>query len=316
MSGDAERPQRATAPTTRVSRQRSHHPAKAIAMTVLGTGFISINDASMKWVLAELPVGQAIFLRGLFCLLPIAVMIWRAGGWPALRPARPAGQALSAGLLIVALFLFITSLSYLPLALATIMVYASPLFLTAMAPFLLGERVGWRRWSAVALGFLGTILIIQPGSAGFTLLLLLPLAAAFLSALRDAVTRNLVASETSVSILAFSNVAITLCALPIALAVWVPPSGEAIAVLALAALTFGLGIFLMTETFRYADASLVSPYRYGGVIWALIIGFLVWQDEPTASVLAGAALIIASGLFILWRERAVAGPGDKPAQSR
>jgi drug/metabolite transporter (DMT)-like permease len=283
--------------------RRVERPWRGIYLTVLGTGLISVNDAAMKWVVGDHPVGEAIFVRGLFAVFPIALLMMHQGGWRAARWVSLRDQVSCAAFLVAAIFLFIFSLSRLPLATATIIIYASPLFVTALAPLLLAERVGWRRWSAVALGFAGTLLVIRPGGGDFTWLLTLPLAVALLSAVRDIVTRRLLARESALSMLVFSNLAVTLCALPTAAFGWTALAPGDIALLALAGLGFGFGIYCLTESLRFAEASLLAPLKYSGVVWAVILGYLVWSDLPGLEVLFGAVLIVASGLFILRREK-------------
>ena len=298
MSHEQDGKAAALAPDRRVD-----HASKGIYLTVLGTGVITLNDAAMKWVVADHPVGEAIFVRGLFALLPIALLLRRQGGWRALRWQSLRDQAVCAVLLTVAIFLFIFSLSRLPLATAVIIIYTSPLFVTALAPFLLGERVGWRRWSAVCIGFAGALLVIRPNGEDFSWLILLPLAVALLTAVRDIVVRRVLARESAVSILAFSVCAVTLCALPTATLGWVPLDALDLACLALAGLGFGFGIFFLTDALRHADASLLAPLKYSGVVWAVILGYLLWADLPSLEALAGAVLIVCSGLFILRREK-------------
>ncbi|MEM7223384.1 MAG: DMT family transporter [Pseudomonadota bacterium] len=292
--------------SARGARERVEHPSRGIALVLAGTGLITLNDAAIKAVVLEHPLGQAVFLRGLFVLLPIAFLVMRAGGWKAMAVRSASGQALSAGLLVGALFLFVFSLSRLPLSICVIIIYTNPLFVTALAPLIVGERVGWRRWGAVLLGFLGTVLILWPDQSGFSWLLLVPLAASLLTALRDLVTRRLVVGETSVSILAYSSLAVTLCALPVAAFDWEPLGLDDFALLAGAGLAFTFGLFCLTDSLRYADASLISPFKYSGVVLAAVLGYLIWSEVPDLADLAGAGLIMASGLFILHRERRMA----------
>jgi len=198
-------------------RERADRPSRGIALMLFGSGLLTLNDTAMKWVVADHPVGEAVFVRGLFALLPIALIVRQSGGWGAIVWRSMPGQLVSAILLASALFTFIFSLTLLPIAIATIVVYTNPLFVTALAPFLLSERVGWRRWSAVGIGFVGALVIVGAPGEDFSWPVILPLVAAFLAALRDIVNRRLVAGETSVSILAFSNVVVILCALVTAL---------------------------------------------------------------------------------------------------
>lgn len=281
---------------------------------VLGCGLLTVNDAAMKSVVADHSVSQAVFVRGLFALVPIFLLVRHAGGWPALRWTNVGGQMAAAALLVVALFLFINALALLPLTIAIIVIYSNPLFVTALAPWALGERVGWRRWSAVVVGFAGVLLVVGPEVAAFSWALLLPLTVALLTAARDLLVRRVIAGETSVSLLAFSSLAVTFCALPGAVLDWAPLEMFEIVVLAVAALFFALGLFLMTEALRFADASLVSPYKYSGVIWAALLGFLLWRETPSLEVWLGAALIVISGLFILGREKTLSsGPARSEA---
>ncbi len=288
------------------TRARVEHPSRGITLMLLGTGLITLNDVAMKAVVMDHPIGQAVFIRGLFVLLPITFLVIRAGGWQAMRMRNLGGQLLCAGLLVAALFLFLYSLSRLPLSICVIIIYTNPMFVTALAPLVLGERVGWRRWSAVLLGFAGTLLVIWPGDEGFGWLLLMPLAVALLTALRDLLTRKLVVGETSVSILAFSSLAVTLCALPTVALGWTRLGVGDFALLAGAGLAFGFAMFCLTDALRYADASLVSPFKYSGVVLAVVLGYLVWSEVPGLEALIGAGLIMASGLFILRRERRIA----------
>lgn len=282
---------------------RADKPSKAIALMVLGTGLITVNDAMMKWVVTDNPLGEAIFVRGLFALLPTALLLKRYGGWRAAKWHSPGGQLLAAVLLVLPLYLFVFSLSKLSLGLITVILYTNPVFVAALAPRLLGERVSWRRWAAVGLGFAGALLVLQPGGEDFSWLLLLPLIVAVLVAFRDVLIRTMVARETSVSILIFSSVAVMLCALPTAAFGWKALAGFDVMLLGLAGLAFGFGIFSLTDALRYADASLVSPFKYSGVVFALLLSYFFWDEIPSTSLMAGAALIVLSGLFVLRPEK-------------
>ena len=286
-------------------RARADRPSKGIALMLFGSGLLTLNDTAMKWVVADHPVGEAVFVRGLFALLPIALIIRQSGGWGAIAWRSSLGQLVSAVLLASALFTFIFSLTLLPIAVATIVVYTNPLFVTALAPFMLRERVGWRRWSAVGIGFAGALLIVGDPGEGFSWPVTLPLVAAFLAALRDIVNRRLVAGETSVSILAFSNVVVVICALATAFWGWTELSVLDFSILAFSGLAFGLAMFCLIEALRYAEASLLSPFKYAAVLLAVALGYVIWGDVPDLNTWGGAVLIVGSGLFILWRERRV-----------
>ena len=163
--------------------------------------------------------------------------------------------------LVASMFLFVTGLRHLPLADAVAMTFAGPLMLTAAAPWALGERVGWRRRCAVAVGFAGVLIMLAPGQEGLRWAALLPLGAAFFEATRDIITRRLVVTESSLSMTACSTGLVTLCALATAGHGWQPMSAGDAGLLAFAGCAMGTALFLMTEAFRHAEASLVSPFR-------------------------------------------------------
>lgn len=289
-------------PMRRDPRVAHDAPLRGVATMLGAITLLTINDAFMKWVVATLPIGEAIFIRGLFALIPIALLLHIAGGRAALRLRSWRRQLLSASLLAGALFSFITALKFLPLGLAVIIVYTNPLFVTALAPFVLREKVGWRRWTAVIIGFIGAALVIRPEGGDMSWALLLPLAASFLSAIRDLVNRQLVYGETSVSILGVSMALVLLLALTTAPFGWILPEPSSLFFLFAAGMAFAFAMFGMIDAFRYGDASLVTPFKYVGVILGLILGFLVWDEVPEVLDLLGAAIIVASGIFIIQRE--------------
>jgi len=159
---------------------REWRPLKGIALSVLGIGFITFNDAMMKLVVEQHPIGEAIFVRGLFALVPMALLIYRAGGLRSLAVHNMGMQLWCALLLVGPLFLFVFSLSRLPLSIATIIFFTNPLFVTLLAPWFLNETVGWRRVSAVLVGFAGATLVVKPVGDAFVWILLGPLVVALL----------------------------------------------------------------------------------------------------------------------------------------
>ena len=175
------------------------HPLRGIVLMVLAFGFITANDAAMKWVLAGIPVVQAIFNRGLVSLLVlglIAIAMRRRWG---LNWARPGMQILCGLMFTVSLFCFVMSLNYLPLAVGVVIISSGPIFVTMLAPFLLGEKVGWPRRIAVMLGFAGTVVVMQPGTDSFSWAMLLPFAGACLNAVREITVRRVIGEVSSIS---------------------------------------------------------------------------------------------------------------------
>ena len=275
---------------------------RGIALMTAGCALLTVNDAIMKSLTHGYPTGETIFVRGLFVAIPIALLVFRGGGPSTLRVTNRRGQLLRAALLAGSMFLFLTSLRFLPLADAIALTFAGPLILTAVAPWALGERVGWRRRCAVAVGFAGVLIMLAPGGEGLRWAAFLPLGAALFETARDIVTRRLVATESSLSLTACSLGFVTLCALATAGHGWRPMSAGDIGLLAMAGCCVSVAFVLITEAFRHAEASLVAPFRYSSVLWAMLIGVIVFGDWPSPAMLAGAGLVVGSGLYILHRE--------------
>lgn len=277
-------------------------PGSGVLCMLAGSALLTLNDAALKWLSADYPVGEILFLRGLFVLLPIAFFAWRAGGLASLRLRNPRGPLLRAALVVSATFLFVTGLRAMPLADAVAVTFAGPLFLTVLAMAVLRENVGWRRCCAVLVGFVGVMLIVRPTGDAVRWIALLPLSAAFLGALRDIVTRRISVSESSLAILGVTSLAVTLAGLATLPFGWRVPALQDIGYLALAGGLLCAAHFLQIEAFRLAEAGLVAPFKYSSMIWAVAVGFVIWGDLPDAWTLAGTAVVVGSGLYILHRE--------------
>ncbi|MDD9915917.1 MAG: DMT family transporter, partial [Rhodospirillaceae bacterium] len=162
--------------------------------------------------------------------------------------------------------------------------------------------VGWRRWSAVIAGFVGVLIITRPTGDVVRLAVLLPLGSAFAGAMRDVITRRLAARETSNSILVTTTAAVACAGLFTLPFGWTMPTPQDLAIVALGGMITGCGHYCLIETFRHAEAGLVAPFKYSSILWAVGLGFFVWGDWPDIWVMAGTAILIASGLYILRRE--------------
>ena len=269
---------------------------------VSGGLIMTANNAILKWLTVGYPAGEIMFIRGIFLWLPISYFIARSGGLLSIRITRLGFHLVRAGCIIFSAFVYIIGLRYLPLADVTAIGFSTPLFVTALATFLLGETVGWRRWSAVIVGFLGILIITKPTGDVVTLAVLFPLGSAFWTGVRDMVTRRMVATESSNAILVTSTAAVMLAGLCSAPFGWRAPSLQDFSLLAIAGLFNGFGHYCMIEAFRNAEVVIVSPFRYLTIIWAITIGYLVWGDLPDKYVVTGIVLVVCSGLYILRRE--------------
>ncbi|MDE0815387.1 MAG: DMT family transporter [Alphaproteobacteria bacterium] len=255
-----------------------------------------------KWLGQSYPVGQIICLRGVFMLLPIAIMTARSGGIASLRVNKPTDIALRSVLFIGTTALIATSMILLPLADAAAILFAGPLFITAIAPWILNEIVGWRRWTAVTVGFVGVLIMLRPTPEAIQILALIPLTAALCSAFRDVVTRKISPTESTNAIMLWSTLAlITVSALSAPFG-WVAPSFSELGMFATSGVVVGIAHYMMIESYRAADASVVSPFKYTAILWAVALGYIIWDDKPDAFILIGSFLVIGSGLYILYRE--------------
>lgn len=270
---------------------------------IAGGGALTMSDAATKWLTTSLPIGEILFIRALIVSVVIWLIVWRSGTFDGLRIGRLRNMGLRSLLAVGSTFLVVASLARLPLNEVIALLFVGPLFIAVLATPLLGERVGVHRWLAVLIGFTGMLVMVRPGSDAFQFAALIPIAAALVSATRDIVTRRISAGESSTAILFYSTVALTLVGLATAPFGWQPLSGEDWAVAVVAGLMFGLGHFFIIEGFRYAEASVVAPYRYANLIWAALLGFLLWGEIPSVWVLVGAPLVVGSGLYILLLER-------------
>jgi len=275
---------------------------KGVVCMTAGCAVVTFNDTILKWLTSDLPVGEIICLRGLFVFLPVVLLALHEGGLSRLKVCSVRGQGLRAAIVVSGMFLYITGLSFLPIAEAVALTFASPLFATALAVPLLNESVGWRRWTAVGAGLVGVVIMLRPGEDAFVLAALLPLGAAVTSAFRDIVTRRLSVSDSSSSILMVTTVAVTLVGAATAPFGWRMPTELEVGLLALAGLLLGAGQYLMIEAVRHAEIGLVAPFRYTSLIWAVIAGYVVFASVPDRWVMVGAAIVIASGIYILHRE--------------
>lgn len=272
---------------------------KGILCMVIGMVLLVLSDASAKWLTVHYPVTEVVVLRGLVIVALLAIIGLRSG---TLRVVSAKGHALRAVLAVVSSYLFVYGLYYLPLAEATAASFAGPIFLTALAGPLLGEKVGPRRWAAVLVGFVGVLVMLQPDGEALNWFILLPVASACTGALRDLVTRHISAADNATSILFTTNVA-TCLAGALFMAGWTMPTLPHVGVMAISGLLVGGAHYLHIESFRLAEAATIAPFRYTSIVWGVLFGFAFFGQLPGPWVIAGSVLVIASGLYIMQRER-------------
>jgi drug/metabolite transporter (DMT)-like permease len=274
-----------------------------LAMAGGMASFVS-NDALVKFVSQSLPSSQLIFLRGVFAtllLLAISQALGATGRMHSLLDRKVVVRALFDAFATV---VYLTSLFHLPIGNATAINMATPLFITLSAVIAFKEQVGAGRWMAIATGFVGVLLVVQPTGAAFNAYALLCLGGTLLHAGRDLMTRAIARNIPSILITLSTAFAVTvLSGLWGLFEDWQPVSWQQLALLAAASVFLSGGYFLLTVSMRGGEMSLIAPFRYTGLLYALVLGFVVWGDVPNALAWAGIALLVAAGLYVLHGER-------------
>ncbi|MGQ3671160.1 DMT family transporter [Xanthobacter sp. TB0136] len=274
-----------------------------IAMLVAMWLFVT-NDTFVKLAVQELPIGETLFIRTIIASALLLLVVARAGDLPALVLAVRPTVLLRSGLDTVTTLTYVGALAVMPIAASSTIYLAAPLITMALAVPLLGEKVGWRSWCAVLVGFAGAIIVTKPDPDTFTAIALLPMLAAFFGAVRDISTRN-ISMEIPGGVVAFSAAAVLVLG-GLGMGMWevwrMPTTREFIFVVG-AAFSFALGTLLIVYAFRNAPISSISPLRYVIVFGALTYGTFVFGDtlDPWTSI--GMVLVVGSGLYVIHRER-------------
>ena len=276
----------------------------AIFMAFSMLSFIG-NDALMKFLFQTISVEQGIFMRGLVSV-PLLAMIayfrkslfiridWR--NWRVVLVRAFAELAST--------MLFLTALAHMPLANITAILQSLPLTVTMFAAVFFGEAVGWRRWSAILVGFIGVLIIIRPGSDGFNEYAVLALAAVGFITLRDAITRRLDRSVPSLFVAFVSAIPVLLFGGAMTVTTgWTPISGSMCMIVLVAAIAITCGYSFAVMAMRNGDISFVAPFRYTGMIWAILFGFLLFGNLPDQMTILGSCIVIGMGGYAFHRER-------------
>ncbi len=285
-------------------RTASRAAIAGISLMIAGIFLFAVNDALGKWLMATYSVGQVLLIRSLAATVLLAPFIWRDLASFASAP-RWGLQAVRALLATVEVACFYWAVAYMPLADVMAYYLAGPIFVTAIAGTLLGEPVGWRRWSAVTAGFIGVIVCLRPGVAALSWPALIALVGSFTFSLSMISTRFLrgtsqtvLVTTQTVAALAFGVVA--------APPAWVPSNARDLALLALLGMVAMVAHVCVNRSLTVAPASTVVPYQYTTIVWAVLFGYLVFGDVPDAWMLVGGTIIIGAGLFIFLREQQLA----------
>jgi drug/metabolite transporter (DMT)-like permease len=267
-----------------------------------------LNDALMKQLGQALPVPQMVFIRGVFAVLMVfAVARWTGATAHLPRLLDRPVQA-RAALDAVGTLLYLVALMHLPLGNATAINLAAPLIMAALAVLVLHERAGAARWVAIGTGFVGVLLVIQPRAQGFNGWSLVCLAGTFFQASRELLTRRIDPAVPSLLITLASALAVlVLAAGATAMQGWQPVAPAQVARLALAAALLASGYFFIVNSMRHGEMTVVAPFRYTGLMVAVLLGWLFWGEVPNALAWAGIAVLLGAGLFLLRESRGSGG---------
>jgi drug/metabolite transporter (DMT)-like permease len=290
------------------------HPFKAIGLKLISALLFAAMSALVRQLGDVAPIGQMVFFRSAFAIVPVVVVYAIRGELAsAVRTGRPLGQLGRGMLSVCGMFTNFSALTRLPLADATAISFASPLITVALAAIVLKERVRIYRWSAVLVGFAGVMVMLIPhlevgtyaglGGTAATVGSLFAVTAAVCNAGTVIQTRRLTQSETTSSIVFYFSL---VCAIAGALTLpfaWHSPNARELAALIALGILGGLAHILLTESYRYAAASVVAPFDYSSMLWALLLGYWLFGELPDTLVYAGAVIVAAAGLFVIWRER-------------
>ncbi|MFN4275448.1 MAG: DMT family transporter [Ferrovibrio sp.] len=277
---------------------------RGILFMLLGTALFTFNDALGKWMVASVAVGQLLFIRSAAALAILLPMVHRAGWRQVFLLEQPGRHAIRLALIVAEVACFYLAVRHLPLADVMAVYQATPLIVTVLAIPLLGETVGWWRGIAVAVGFGGVLLVLQPQAGVFTAPALIALAGSLAYALMMIATRKL-RSTGALSLIVYHTLAVGAAGLLTLPWGWSPVGMLDIAYLALIGVVATLAHMSMNQALRLAPAAVVVPYTYTSLLWAILLGWLFFADLPTMPMLVGAGIIVASGLFVLHRERLV-----------
>ena len=286
-------------------------PLTGIALKVVSVCLFVVMSALIKATSADVPPGEAVFFRSFFAVPVILGWLAMRGdlrhGWKTRAPLNHVWRGLVG---TSAMGLGFAGLGLLPLPEVTAIGYAAPLLVVVFAAMFLEERVGRFRLSAVAAGMIGVLIVLSPrlsvgtgADTGQTLGAVLVLMGAVCAALAQVFVRKMVHTEATAAIVLWFSITATLLSLLTAPFGWAMPGAGAIALLVVAGLLGGLGQIFLTSSYRFAEASLVAPFDYTSMLLALIVGYVFFDEVPTAPMLAGAAIVIAAGIAIILRER-------------
>ena len=287
-----------------------------------GMVVITLQDSAVKWLSPDYALHQIMLVRASMALLITFAILKFEGGFHLLRTKHLRWHLLRAALMVVANMAFFLAVSALPIAETVAIFFVAPLFITALSVPVLGEKVGPRRWAAVLIGLVGVVVMMRPGQGLFAWVALLPVLAAFSYASMQMLTRKLGATDKASTMAFYIQTTLIAVSIVIGLGVgdgrfagtgnpsldfllraWRMPEIEDLWLFAWCGVTSGIAGYLLSQAYRLGEANLVAPFEYVALPLSVALGYLIWGDFPDRTAFAGMALILGSGLYILYREK-------------
>ena len=304
IPGSAQTPQRTSAENT----------TTGILLMVGAIATFTIIDTCAKYLVGAVPPMMVVFARYGLSLLYVVGLMWWTGSLT-FKSRHPWLQILRGLLLFAATLMNFMALQYLRLDQTSAIFFSNPLWVCALSPFLLGERIGPRRWVAVIIGFMGVLLIIRPGADHFHWAMMLSVTVAIAASLYQIITRKIGGRDPALVSLLLPSMVGTALAMPLGVANWYVPAWGLVGLMLLMGFAGGLGHHLLIKAHTLAPAPTLAPFVYTQIIWMIIVGFVVFGDVPDIYTLIGAGIVVSSGLYVYYREQA-AKRKDRAAAER
>ena len=282
---------------------RADRPFKGIALILASTIFLGTSDVTAKYLSATLPSIEITWIRFLVFAMIMTPAMMPGSPLFAMQTGRLGLHLLRGATILGSSLFFISGLRFLPIAEASATGFVAPLFVTALSIIFLSEKVGLRRWIATAVGLIGVLIILRPGTGAFHPAAFFPLVSALAWACTLIITRMMSGTERAITVMAYSSI-VGLCILSALVPfVWVTPTWHDIAFGILIGIASTAGQWIVVLAFRYADASVLAPFSYTQLLWVSVLGYFIFGEVPDAYTITGAAFIVASGLYTAHRER-------------
>jgi len=287
-----------------VPQPRTDNATLGVLLMSLAAFLWVLHDAISKWLMQDYSIFQVLLIRTVFSLLPILIVVRREGGYVRLRDARIWICLLRGCLAVGSFVLFLAALPLMPLTDVFAIVMSAPLLISALSALVLEEPVGLRRWVAILVGFAAVLVMIRPEGDVASLGSLLVLGSVVVYSIAMVLTRRLGSTESAGTMTFYSALVFLAVGLVTSPFTWIPLTPIGLLLMAATGLLAGSAQYCLTEAFRIAPPSVVAPFEYTSLVWAMLFGFLVWGDVPTMLVLASAGVVIVSGIYVLHHERA------------